>query len=282
MKFRWDADTEEELAAFLSRRLAGVSRERIKGQIKRGEVRVNGAKTAQNVPLKKGDAVEIFLPASFAPPAVPVVYRDEHILLADKPPYTESETQLPQLLYAQTGVRYIPAHRLDTNTTGIILLCAAQADFAAIKEAFARGQVRKTYYARVFGTLPQKSGRLTAYAVKDAAAGVCRVFDAPRADGKEMITEYEAAGEPENGQTLVRLYPVTGRTHQLRAHMAHIGCPIVGDGKYGDNARNRAAGVTRTLLRAVRISFGTVPPPLSYLSGRTFCVNVGQDIERVT
>ncbi|MCI8413892.1 MAG: RluA family pseudouridine synthase [Clostridia bacterium] len=270
MKRKFTVENEGTLSAFLCEMLAGVSREHIRIQIKRGEVRINGEKTKSDCAVTAGDEVEVFLPAKWDAPRICVVYQDDNILAADKPPHVESEHGLPALILRDTGVAVTAAHRLDTNTTGIILLCKTDAAQRALIEAFRRGQVHKTYVARVFGAPAKNTGRLTAYLQKHAADAYCSVYASPRKDAKQMITEYEVL---ERGNTsLLRLSPITGRTHQLRAHMAFIGCPIVGDEKYGDGKKNKAAGASRQQLRAVSITFGEIPEPLGYLRGTTLCV----------
>lgn len=276
MKRKFTADKECSLVRFLESELAGVSRERIKIQLKRGEVRVNGEKITRDLPINSGDGVEIFLPAKFDLPAIPVIYQDENIMIADKPPFIESEFALPKAILEQTGEKVYAAHRLDTNTTGLVILCKSQTALNCVISAFRDKRVKKKYVARVFGCPERDGGTLTAYLVKNAQNSYCKVCDKQVKDGKEIVTEYKVLLRGE--QSVLLLSPVTGRTHQLRAHMAHIGCPIVGDDKYGDCAANRKAGAKRQKLRAVSLEFGELDTPLTYLSGKRYSTDAGNDI----
>jgi len=124
-----------------------------------------------------------------------------------------------------------PAHRLDQDTAGCLVLARTAPSLAQLGAWFAAGAVRKTYWAVVEGAPPAPSGTLEAALSKrsTAAAGWRMVVDAA---GQAAITDWRVLGE-RNGRTWLELSPRTGRTHQLRAHCAHLGCPILGDVRYG-------------------------------------------------
>ncbi len=275
MKLKFEVENNAELLSELCRKVPGVSRERIKSQMKRGEVRVNGIKTREDKSLLSGDVIEIFLPEKFALTEIPVVYSDEFIMAVDKPPFVESELQVPELIKRKTGREVRAVHRLDTNTTGILLVASSASAFSSLVEAFKNGQITKTYYARVFGCPDKSEGTLKAYLEKDSENSVCKVFSEYKRGAKEIITEYKTVLR--GAQSVLMLKPVTGRTHQLRAHLAFEGFPIVGDGKYGNAQRNRAAGAKIQKLRAVQIEFGKLQAPLEYLSGKKISVPLGED-----
>ncbi len=274
MKQRIEVQADGTLLAVLYDAVAGVPRHRIKIQLKRGEVRVNGKKAVADVPVNAGDSVEIFLPAKVCPSQVPIVYEDKWMMVADKPPYLESEHDLPALIRAQTGRSVSAVHRLDTNTTGLIMLAKSATAAEVLIDAFRKGQVGKIYCTRVFGCPPEDRGRLTAYLRKDSEEAYCRIFPTCVSGSKQIVTEYKVLRRGE--QSVLQLSPVTGRTHQLRAHMAYIGCPIVGDDKYGDREHNRMVGAKRQKLRAVRIVFGEIAEPLAHLRGKSISVDIGE------
>ncbi len=275
MKLKFEVENNAELLSELCRKVPGVSRERIKSQMKRGEVRVNGIKTREDKSLLSGDVIEIFLPEKFALTEIPVVYSDEFIMAVDKPPFVESELQVPELIKNKTGRAVKAVHRLDTNTTGVLLTASCEESYLSLIEAFKNGQITKTYYARVFGCPEKREDTLKAYLEKDARSSVCKVYGEYKGGAKEIITEYKVVLG--GAQSVLMLKPVTGRTHQLRAHLAFAGFPIVGDGKYGNVASNRAAGAKIQKLRATQIQFGKLSAPLEYLSSKKISVPLGED-----
>lgn len=277
MKHGFTADKQETTVDFLCRMLPVVSRATIKAQLRRGEIRVNGRKIKANETLSAGDRAEIFLPAKSNGAPVKIVYEDDTVIVADKPAHTEAETEFAVLLRHTTGADVLPVHRLDANTTGVIVYAKTEEARRAFVEAFRAGEVHKTYAARVFGCPREECGTWRAYLKKNSVTAFCTVTATPQAGSLEIVTAFEVVRRGE--QSVLSLHPITGRTHQLRAHTAFMGVPIVGDDKYGNRMLNRAAGAKRQMLRAVEIAFGTLPPPVSHLSGRVFSVPTGQDIE---
>ena len=142
---------------------------------------------------------------------------------------------------ASAGIKAYPVHRLDAKTSGLVIFAANLKAKEALDEAMRLRTVKKTYRAIVKG-VPDFGGRrfgtLKLYALKDAERGLVRVFEKPRPGSAEMETFVRvccAAG----GVSMVDAELVTGRTHQIRASLAHIGCPILGDDKYGEREFNR-------------------------------------------
>ena len=277
MKHGFTVQKQEKAVDFLCRMLPAVPRATVKAQMRRGEVRVNGHKLKADETLSAGDRAEIFLPAGLPDAPVKIVYEDDAVIVADKPAHTESETEFAARLCKATGGDVFPVHRLDVNTTGVIVYAKTQEARRAFVEAFRAGEVHKTYAARVFGCPREDSGIWRAYLKKNADTAFCTVSATPQEGSLEIVTTFEVVRR--GAQSVLSLHPITGRTHQLRAHAAFMGVPVVGDDKYGNRMQNRAAGAKRQMLRAVEIAFGALPPPLSYLSGRVFSVETGQDIE---
>lgn len=153
------------------------------------------------------------------------------------------EDALPAL---QQGKRHLPqpAHRLDTDTAGCLALGRTKPSIAALNKYFADGLVRKTYWAVLIAAPPAEAGVCEAPLLKVStrAAGWRIVVDPA---GQTARTEWRVLGR-DGGLTAVELTPRTGRTHQLRAHMAHLGCPILGDARYGGGV-----GAMHLLARAL-------------------------------
>lgn len=276
MRRAFTVEENTTLLAFLYEKVSGMPRERIKIQLKRGEVRICGKKCISDCELSVGDVVEIFIPAKFEIPKIEIVYEDDNILVVDKPVLVESERQLPELIERDTGKKVMAVHRLDTNTTGLMITAKTDIARETLISAFSRGEILKTYHALVVGVPKPDSGRLTAYMLKHDSDSYCSVYSIPREGTKPIVTEYETV---KGGKiSVVKLSPITGRTHQLRAHLAFMGYPILGDDKYGNREINAERKVRYQQLRATQIEFGRLESPLEYLRGKKISVNLGKEI----
>ena len=231
--------------------------------LKAREIRVNGARVSADMPLKQGDVVRYFLtPKQESRAAFSVVYEDGNVIVADKESGVNSEAVFSAL--GERGETYF-IHRLDRNTAGLLIFAKNAEAEGELLAAFRDRRVEKIYLARVVGCPKEKHAVCTAYLKKDAAASRVRVSSKPV--GEKIITEYEVL---EGGETsLLRVTLHTGKTHQIRAHLAFLGCPIVGDEKYGDGAYNRAHNAVRQKLVAKRLTLHCTGA-LAYLDGRSF------------
>lgn len=231
--------------------------------LKAREIRVNGARVSADMPLKQGDIVRYFLtPKQESRAAFSVVYEDGNVIVADKESGVNSEAVFSAL--CERGETYF-IHRLDRNTAGLLVFAKNAEAEGELLSAFRDRRVEKIYLARVVGCPKEKHAVCTAYLKKDAAVSRVRVSSKPV--GEKIITEYEVL---EGGETsLLRVTLHTGKTHQIRAHLAFLGCPIVGDEKYGDGAYNRAHNAVRQKLVAKRLTLHCAGA-LAYLDGRSF------------
>ena len=230
------------------------------------DVRVNGKKTGENVWLSAGDEVAYYTtPAEEAKPFYKEVWRDADVLVADKVSGVNTEA-LAAHLSRTCGA--LPVHRLDRNTAGLLVFALNARAEEELLAAFRERAVRKEYEAVCVGIFAEKQARLAAYLVKDAARAQVRIFARPHAGALPVETEYEVL-EERGGLSRVRIVLHTGRTHQIRAHMAFVGHPVLGDEKYGDEAANGRYGVRRQLLVAKRLTFSPAGG-LKCLRGREF------------
>ena len=234
--------------------------------LKNKDIKVNGARVNCNVALKAGDEVVYYTSQKQEQmPSHTTVYEDENIYIADKPSGVSSEGLFSEL--CEKGEFYA-VHRLDRNTEGLIVFAKNKTAEDELLSAFKERTMQKTYLALCKNSFKQPSARLTAYLTKDDKRGLVTVFNSPQGGAVKIITEYQVL-EERGDIALVKIILHTGRTHQIRAHTAFIGCPVLGDEKYGDTALNKKYAARRQRLIAKYLSFN-FSGKLSYLNGKTF------------
>lgn len=240
--------------------------------LKNKDIRVNGVRVGANVTLQTGDVVAYYLTKrQEEKPAYYVLYEDENILVIDKESGVNAEAVYAALSResAEKGAECYFIHRLDRNTKGLMIFAKKMHVERALLQAFKERKVEKIYHALCLGEFVKKATVLSAYLKKDADKSKVRIFDNPVKGAEEIVTEYRVIEPIGVDLTKVEVILHTGKTHQIRAHMAHIGCPIVGDMKYGDNVKNKAFKLSRQCLVAKRLRVA-LAGDLSYLNAREF------------
>ncbi len=267
----------QRLDNFLLRHLKGVPKTHVYRVIRSGEVRVNKGRASADTRVAAGDDIRVppvRLPEkNVAPPApareFPVLLEDEHLLAIAKPAGVAvhggsgvSSGVIEQLRAARPGARFLElVHRLDKETSGVLLLAKKRSALTAVQDQFRARDTGKRYLALVFGAWPRtlKVIDQPLHKTLDAAGERhVRVVSPAHEDGRRSITLVSAA-TAHGSFTLLDISLKTGRTHQIRVHLAHAGHPIVGDPKYGDFALNKAVArerhFTRMFLHARELSF---------------------------
>lgn len=243
--------------------------------LKRRDVRVNGVKSDGKAMVSGSDSLSIYADAKWFEPEADVLWTDERLIVAVKPQGLPvdvdadgvgADTLLTRLQ------RHWPeaalCHRLDAQTGGIVLAAAEAVVLAQALEAFRAHGICKEYHALVMGRLSPPQGTLKAWLRKDAKRADVRILRHDKTGAKPIVTRYHTLDEVQ-GLTRVALEPVTGRTHQLRAHMADFGHPILGDDHYGNREANRRFAGTGLCLWHARLMIPEDSPLADY-RGRTY------------
>lgn len=234
---------EMKIRDYLRRRL-GLSVSLI-ACVKYDNVKLNGEYVHMRALVKDGDVIEITLPdeesENIEPMNVPidVIYEDDYIIAVNKPKnmpvHPSRGNHLPTLANAvrhYVGKPFVfrAVNRLDRDTSGIVLIAKDRLSGAKLYQAMKERKFKKTYLAHIEGVPTPIHGIINAPIARETEGGIKRVV---REDGKECITEYELIETYEDGTSLIKVTPHTGRTHQIRVHMAHVGHPLVNDFLYG-------------------------------------------------
>ncbi len=264
---------------FLLRILKGVPRTLVYRVIRRGEVRVNKGRVGPGYRLVPGDEVRVPpLRMSAGPVVLPspnlgkvsalrdaVLFENDVLMVVDKPCFMPahggsgvSYGLIEALRALRPDLRYLElAHRLDRETSGCLIVAKKRSALRKLHEQFREKDTRKRYVALVKGVFPAGTARVSAPLVKNVLRSGERIVKVDAAAGKPSVTEF-AVRENLGGVTLVEARPLTGRTHQIRVHLAWKGHPILGDARYGDaafDAAYRELGLGRMFLHAEEITF---------------------------
>jgi len=294
-------DAGQRLDKFLTKAVKGLPASLMYKYIRTKKIKVNRKRAEQNYVLVEGDEIQLFIREEFfdSPekdegalsrivPKLDIVYEDENIILCNKRPgvlvheddSAKDNTLIMHIkayLYQkgeydpESEQSFAPAlcNRIDRNTGGIVIAAKNAEALRIMNDKIKNDEIRKFYLCAVHGKLPRASDTLTGYLKKNSADNLVTVSDKPKEGYKNIITKYKTVSVAKDS-SLVEIDLVTGRTHQIRAHMAHIGNPLLGDGKYGINKNDREKGYKYQALYSYRLIFDFCNESgcLEYLSGK--------------
>ena len=301
-------DAGQRLDKFLSKCVKGLPTSLMYKYIRTKKIKVNRARTQQNYVLCEGDTVQMFIREEFfdsperddgalsrITPKLSIVYEDENILLCNKRPGVlvhEDDAARDNTLimhikaYLYGKGEYDPAseqsfapalcNRIDRNTGGIVIAAKNAEALRVMNEKIKNDEISKFYYCAVHGIPKRKQDTLTGYLLKDSDKNQVKIFSEQVKGSKNIITKYKVIAERADS-ALLEVELVTGRTHQIRAHLASIGHPLIGDGKYGVNREDKQRGYKYQALYAYRLvfDFDDGEGALGYLRGKE--IKLGND-----
>ena len=235
--------------------------------IRKKDVKINGRRTGKDEQITANDEISVYAEITDER-AEKTIYEDENVLVSIKPKGITSEDFYGLIKKKRENARFI--HRLDRNTDGIMIFALNDTAEKELLKGFKDRTFKKYYITKAAGTFDKKEGTLAAYLIKNAEKAEVKIFDEPKKDSDKIITKYKVLSEGD-GFSVLEIELVTGKTHQIRAHLSHVGHPIIGDGKYGYKSINDKFKEKSQVLTAYKTQlFFDKESPLSYLSGKTF------------
>lgn len=230
------------------------------------DIKINGVRASKNVALRQGDRVIYYTtPKEEAMPTHLEVFSGSSAYIADKYSGVSAEGLCSELNFCG---RFLPVHRLDRNTSGLIVFARDDAAEEELKRLFRERKITKTYLAVCKNGFASPSGVLKDYLVKDGGSAQVKIVRTPQKGAVTAVTEYTVLRQ-KGGLALVKIILHTGRTHQIRAHLAFYGCPVLGDGKYGDGELNKQHSAARQQLVSHTLAFPK-DCAIAELAGREF------------
>ncbi len=297
-------DAGQRLDKFLTKTYRNLPQSLLYKAIRKKDIRLNGKRCEANSRLQEGDSLYLFLPddaLAVAPPTyefmhaarkLDIVYEDNHVMLLNKKAgllvHPDDKEFADTLIfrvqrYLYEKGEYDPAaeqsftpalvNRIDRNTSGIVIAAKTAAALRILNEKLKNREIEKYYLCIVHGKMPKQTDTLEGYLEKNEAQNRVYVSDTAKQGARTIRTRYTVL-EQRDDLSLLEIHLLTGRTHQIRAHMASIGHPLLGDGKYGTNALNKGTGFHKQALCSYRLQFDfqTDAGELNYLNGKEFAL----------
>lgn len=299
-------DAGQRLDKFLTKAVRGLPTSLMYKFIRTKKIKVNRSRTEQKYILQEGDEIQLFIRDEFfdspekdngalsrIAPKLSIVYEDENIMLLNKRPgvlvHEDTEGADNTLImhvkaYLYQNGEYDPneeqsfapalCNRIDRNTGGIVIAAKNAEALRVMNEKIKNNELSKFYLCAVHGTPKSDKAELTGYLKKNSADNMVEIRERYFSGSKEIITRYKTLAKNKDS-SLLEVELVTGRTHQIRAHMAFVGNPLLGDGKYGINRDEKRRGYKYQALYAYRLVFDKTGKDnvLSYLEGREFSID---------
>lgn len=297
-------DAGQRADRFLNKAYPNLTLPLICKLMRKKRIKLNGARTEPNTKLCEGDVFRFYLSDELLSKEtaakevdwrscsceINVVYEDENILLVDKPVgmvvHEDNDNSSDTLInrvkcYLWKKGEYLPeqeqsfapalCNRIDRNTCGIVIAAKTAEALRVLNQKIRDRELLKLYLCVVSGTPEKREATLTAYLKKLSDENRVVISDKPQPEHLTIKTRYRVI-ESRGDKSLVEVDLLTGRTHQIRAHFAHIGHPLLGDGKYGVNRINKDGGYKWQALCSYRLEFRFTTPAgeLEYLNGKSF------------
>ena len=279
----------KKLNKFLLDNIPNLSYGLFSNTLRKKDIKINGKRINKDINIFEGDEVLVYISDDLlnnlnsSKNDLKIIFEDDNILLIDKPPCIEvtgnnSLTTLIHQRYCNSSFKPMPCHRLDRNTTGLVLFAKNQESLDILFDKFRKHEIEKHYFALVYGHPNVDYKRNEAYLFKDNKKSMVYISNVPKKGYVKIITSFKVLEKYNNNTSLLDVNIETGKTHQIRAHLAYLGYPIIGDGKYGKNEINKKFCKKIQMLCSYKItfSFSSDSSILNYLNNKTFSLPICQ------
>lgn len=259
----------KKLKSVLLNEFSGLSFNTLNKALREKDIKINNIRTNKNVSVNEGDIITIYITDdklvknSNLLIKECIVYEDDNIIIINKPSGiciksdTENESSLEEILQTYSNGKFdvLPCHRIDRNTKGLVLFAKNPIALNEILYGFKNHNITKKYRCLVLGIPKEKSKLLKAYLFKDSQKNIVIISNVKKNGYIPIETMYTIEKTNNNNTCWLNIQLITGKTHQIRAHLAFIGHPIIGDNKYGNKKTNKEFGMKFQELTAYSIKF---------------------------
>jgi 23S rRNA pseudouridine955/2504/2580 synthase len=262
------------VARYLLKKFPNLHYSAVHKALREKDIKLNGKRLVDDISLLEGDILQVYLPDSvvYGRKTPDIAYEDQNLIVVNKGISVEvvgSGDTLQSQVSDYLGSSVFACHRLDARTGGLVVFAKNKMAYSEMLRAFRQREIEKRYLCIIKGRPSCTKGTLNSYLIKDSRRNTVKIFDKQVQGAVPISTNYQIISSKDD-YSLAEVELTTGRTHQIRAHLAHIGHPLLGDDKYGNRSFNKKYNVHNQALWAVRIRF-MLPKKsrLSYLNNHT-------------